>query len=87
MILFIGYKIVDLLSTILVGSVENIIVMEKCSSDHFGISFTIKMNFRRKITKRKIFNFKRADWDGLNNDLKSESWDQILYCDVETGWF
>ena len=82
-------KILDLLFSNLVGSVENIVVLGKneiCSSDHFGITFCIKMNFRKKLAKRKIFNFKKANWEGLNNDLKSERWDQHLHCDAETGW-
>ena len=31
-------------------------------------------------------NYKRADWEGLKRDLKSERWDHLLYCDAETGW-
>ena len=82
-------KVLDLLFTNLVGAVDRIVVMGKndiCSSDHYGISFKIKMNFRKKVNKRKMFNYKRADWEGLNRDLKSERWDHILYCDAETGW-
>ena len=44
------------------------------------------MKFRKKVNKRKNFNFKRADWDALNRDLKSERWDHHLHCDAETGW-
>ena len=83
-------KILDLLFSNLVGVVENIVVLGKneiCSSDHFGIIFTVKMKFRKKIIKRKIYNFKKADWEGLNNDLKSVRWDEHLQCDAETGWF
>jgi hypothetical protein len=83
-------KILDLLFSNLVGAVENIVVLGKneiCSSDHFGITFNLKMNFRKKILKRKIYNFKKADWVGLNNDLKSVRWDEHLQCDAETGWF
>jgi hypothetical protein len=82
-------KILDLLLSNLVGAVDNIVVLGKneiCSSDHFGITFTIKMNFRTKLTKRKIYNFKQADWEGLNNDLKSVRWDEHLQCDAVTGW-
>ena len=82
-------KTLDLLFTNLVGAIENIVVLDKneiCSSDHYGITFSIKMKFRKKVNKRKIYNFKRADWEGLNRDLKSERWDAHLYCDAETGW-
>ena len=82
-------KILDLLFSNLPGAVEDIVVLGKneiCSSDHFGISFAVKMNFRKKIGKRKIYNYKRANWEGLNNDLKSVKWDEHLRCDAETGW-
>ena len=81
----------DLLLTNLVGAVSNISVLEKdeiCPSDHRGILFSLKIKARMKTTKRKIFNYKKANWDRLNNDLKSVRWDQYLkYCDAETGWY
>ena len=82
-------KTLDLLFSNLVGAVDNIVVLGKneiCSSDHYGITFSVKLKFRNKIEKRKIFNYKRANWEGLNNDLKSVRWDQHLQCDAETGW-
>ncbi|MCP4487095.1 MAG: hypothetical protein GY820_07225, partial [Gammaproteobacteria bacterium] len=83
-------KILDLLLSNLVAAVGDVVVMDKneiCSSDHFGIKFSIKMNFRKKVRKRKIFNYKKADWEGLINDLKLVRWDTVLHCDAETGWF
>ncbi|MCP4460437.1 MAG: hypothetical protein GY816_20805, partial [Cytophagales bacterium] len=83
-------KILDLLFSNLVAALGDVVVMEKneiCSSDHFGITFSIKMNFRKKVKKRKIFNYKKANWNGLINDLKSVRWDNVLQCDAETGWF
>ena len=83
-------KILDLVFSNLTGAVENIVVMAKndiCSSDHFGITFNLKMNFRKKVVKRKIYNYKKANWDGLNTDLKRVKWDEYLRCDAETGWF
>ena len=65
-------------------------VLEKnqiCSSDHFGITFSLKMDFRKKLKKRKIFNYKKANWEGLTNDLKFIKWDHCLHCDAETGWY
>ena len=82
-------KTLDLLFSNLVGAVENITVLDKneiCSSDHYGITFNIKMKFRTKVGKRKIFNYKKADWQNLNKDLKSVKWDQHLNCDAELGW-
>ena len=83
-------KILDLLFSNLAGAVENIVVLGKneiCSSDHFGITFSAKMNFRKKVIKRKIYNYKKANWEGLTNDLNSVRGDEHLQCDAETGWF
>ena len=74
----------------MIGVVENLAVLGKneiCSSDHFGITFNVKMKFRKKVIKRKILNYIKAYWIGLNNDLKSVRWDDHLNCDAETGWF
>ena len=83
-------RTLDLLLTNAVGFISNITVLDKdniCPSDHRGILFSLKMKVKAKISKRKMFNYKRANWDRLNNDLKSVRWDQHLkYCDAETGW-
>ncbi|MCP4457688.1 MAG: hypothetical protein GY816_06630, partial [Cytophagales bacterium] len=74
-------KILDLVLSNQTGAVDNIVVMSKneiCSSDHFGITFNLKMNFRKKVVKRKIYNYKKANWDGLNTDLKRVKWDEHL---------
>ena len=40
-------------------------------SDYSPISFTLSsLIARRKAITRKIFNFKKANWKTLNNDLK-----------------
>ncbi|MCP4458099.1 MAG: hypothetical protein GY816_08775 [Cytophagales bacterium] len=82
-------KILDILLSNLMGSIEKVEVLGKneiCSSDHFGIAFSIKMKFRKKVVKRKILNYKKANWEGLTNDLKHVKWDKHLNCDAETGW-
>ena len=33
---------------------------------------------RIKATKRKIYNFNKADWKQLNNDLKHVKWDHLI---------
>ena len=39
------------------------------------------------MNKRKIFNYKKANWDGLNRDLNSVRWDQYLkYNEANSGW-
>ena len=43
---------------------------EACKSDHYAITFEIKLSIeRKKPLKTKSFNFKRANWDQLNIDL------------------
>ena len=59
-----------------------------CRSDHYPIEFKINCNIKRiKATKRKILNFKRADWEGLNNDLSSIEWASIFrQKDIDQCW-
>ena len=42
---------------------------------------------RKKATKRKLFNFKKANWDTLNDKLRQVNWNHLLkYCDADTAW-
>ena len=82
-------RTLDLLFSNKVRAVEDVNVLgsnEICSSDHFGITFDIKMKFKNKVKNRKIFNYKKANWQNLNDDLKSVRWDQYLNYDPEIGW-
>ena len=83
-------RTLDLLFSNKLRAIEGVNVLGKneiCSSDHFGITFDIKMKFKNKVEKRKIFNYKKANWQNLNNDLKHVRWDQELNYDPETSWF
>jgi endonuclease/exonuclease/phosphatase family metal-dependent hydrolase len=59
-----------------------------CKSDHFPISFDVKTRIsRRKPTKRKGYNFKRANWDALNHDLCHVNWNAMVDCtEPEVAW-
>ena len=59
-----------------------------CKSDHYPITFDINIKVsRHKSSKRKCYNFKKADWDGLNNALRHTNWDSVLTCnEVEFAW-
>ena len=59
-----------------------------CNSDHFPIRFNVKVNMRHKRPpKRKIFNFKRANWDALNRDLGGVNWDALVgSTEPEIAW-
>ena len=46
-----------------------------CLSDHFGISFNIEFPIgRKKGPKKKVYNYKKADWKNLKFELKRVYW-------------
>ena len=50
-----------------------------CKSDHFAITFEVKTNFKlRPVPKRKIRNFKKANWSNLKSKLSEVPWNSIL---------
>ena len=62
--------------------VTNLFVDDKhcpCGSDHFPIFFKLGLNTKRKRpSKRKIFNFKRADWARINEELSLKDWEHLF---------
>ena len=84
-------RVLDLLLTNSPSLIRDVSILghnDVCSSDHFCITFNIKVRVKRKkVTKRKIYNYKRADFKGLNSELKHIPWDSVLAgCDPGTGW-
>ena len=75
-------RTLDLLLTNSQLLISNLHVLEKdsiCRSDHFPITFEVKSNVTgRPIPKRKIYNFKKANWEGLNDSLGRVPWQQVL---------
>ena len=73
----------DLLSDVRILGRDEIL-----KSDHFAILCSINVRFKRlKCKKRKIYNFKKADWDSLNNELRRVNWNShIQCCDPTTAW-
>ena len=59
-----------------------------CGSDHYAVTFKLNINAKRKkACKRKIYNFKRANWFNLNNALSSVNWENLFRnCSVEAAW-
>ena len=52
-----------------------------CKSDHYLLTFEVRSNVKRnKVPKRKILNFKKANWEALNNELGNIQWDSMLDC-------
>ena len=84
-------KTLDLLLTNYPGLINNLNVLKHnsiCKSDHFPITFDLKINIKlKKSIKRKIYNFKRANWDALNHELRHVEWDAMLDgVETELGW-
>ena len=53
-------------------------------SDHSTITINInKKVFKKKTKSRNLYNFKRADWNSLNLDLKRTNWKKVIcYKDI-----
>ena len=71
--------------------ISNINILQNkylCNSDHYTISFEVKTNVKhKKVPKRKILNFKKANWDGLNHDLSHIQWNAYIDCtEPEIAW-
>ena len=84
-------KTLDILLTNSQHIVSNVKVSSQeliCKSDHYAITFDIKSNIKnKKFTKRKIYNFKKANWDQLNRELRGVSWNAIIDCtEPEIAW-
>ena len=75
-------KVLDLLLTNDSTLVRNTKVLENehiCKSDHYPITFSVACKVNRlKTHKRKIYNFKRANWDQLNRDIGHINWMQTI---------
>ena len=83
-------NILDLLLTDKSNLISDIVVSDNnlpCKSDHYLISFCLNSKFKRiKVPKREVYNYKRADWAGLNNSLNSVDWDTELQGDIHYAW-
>ena len=84
-------RTLDLLLTNSKPLISNVCVSsdkEICKSDHCTITFEIKTNVKYKnVPKTKILNFKKANWDALNHDLRYIQWKALLDCkEPEIAW-
>ena len=65
---------VELITDVNVNNTDTI-----CKSDHSLINFKVKIAVRNaKPKKRKILNFKKADWHHLNEDLNAVPWNCVI---------
>ena len=75
-------KTLDLLFTNVPDLLDNLTVLgrnEACSSDHFGVIFSIKFDISlKKTVKRKVYDYSKADWKSLNFELKRINWNNYM---------
>ena len=75
-------NILDLLFTNIPGLIRNLKVLDQnefCLSDHRAISFDIEIEVKYKsCPKRKVFNYDKGDYRGLNEDLNRINWDRAF---------
>ena len=83
-------RTLDLVLTNKTGLIRNVSVLEQhtvCHSDHFAIKIDLKIKAKKLISKRKVYNYKKANWDGLNREINSVRWDGLVNsCEPEVGW-
>ena len=72
----------DLLFTNVPELVKNLTILdhnEACLSDHFGVTFNINIDTKvKKNPKRKKYNYRRANWDGLNQEIRRVQWNRLI---------
>ena len=74
-------NILDLLLTTSTNAIDSIVVDKNymCKSGHYLISFNLKLEVKRiNSTKRKCFDFKRANWENINTELSRVQWNSML---------
>ena len=84
-------NILDILFTNSEQYLKNIEILsnsEICASDHHAITFDHQLKIeRKKAAKRKQYNYNRADWDTLNNDINNFNWPAALdMLDSNSAW-
>ena len=76
-----GGNILDLVLTNQPGIIKDINIEEDliCPSDHFSITFKIAKKVRiKQPIKTRVFNYKRANWTAMNDDIRSINWDRLF---------
>ncbi len=80
----------DILLSNSVNTIDNLKICDRhsvCRSDHYPVTFDIKSSFSRKKTpKRKVYNFKKANWEMINRELCSINWQFLNTSDPDSAW-
>ena len=81
----------DILLTTSTSYLKNLKVIDTeryCISDHYAITFSITEKVKRKLNaKRLCYNYKKANWENLNEELKLINWEIFLdHHEPEIAW-
>ena len=83
-------RTLDLILTNKPDHIINLVVLDQhtvCHSDHYGVKFSLKLKVKRIIKKRKVLNYKKADWENINRELNSIKWNDVLDCfEPDLAW-
>ena len=84
-------KILDILLTTSTSYLKNLKIIDTerfCISDHYAITFSITEKVKRKQhVKRLCYNYKKANWKLLNEELEMINWENLLdYHEPEIAW-
>ena len=84
-------NILDILLTTSTSYLKDLKVIDTerfCISDHYAITFNITEKVIRKPrVKRVCYNYKKANWNNLNEDLELINWTNLLdHHDPEMAW-
>ena len=61
---------------------------EACLSDHYSISLKVDLSIaRKKIARKKVYNYSKVNWRELNSTLKRVKWDRLIgRLDPQSAW-
>ena len=81
----------DILLTTSTSYLKNLKIIDTerfCISDHYAITFSITEKVKRKQqVKRLCYNYKRANWKNLNEELELINWEIFLdHHEPEIAW-
>ena len=81
----------DILLTTSTSYLKNLKVTDTeryCISDHYAITFSITEKVKRKLNaKRLCYNYKKANWKNLNEELQLINWEIFLdHHEPEIAW-
>jgi hypothetical protein len=71
--------IIDIIATTSLDLVHSSMVRSPSLSNHCDTGILINLkNAKRQTHPRQVYNYKKANWEKLNNDLKTHNWEPIL---------